>query len=104
MQFQVFLNAINRTLFLLQQHPNLTHDVSSMLYLYTFGEYDSVERTIEFDVHSHVCFLALHLQMFDLDSVRHGLQRPCLVMRSLQRTGGQRQSDIISAAGSVFKR
>lgn len=50
--------------------------------LHTFGEYDSVEGTVEFNVHPHVRFLTLHLQVLDFDRVRHGLQRPRLVVRA----------------------
>lgn len=34
-----------------------------------FAENHTVERSIEFDVHPHVCLLALHLQMLDLRGV-----------------------------------
>lgn len=74
----------------------------------TFREYDSVERTVELDVDAHVRFLALHLQVLDLDGIRHGLQRPSLVvLRALQRAARrQRQSQVVAAAaaaGSVLE-
>lgn len=71
----------------------------------TFREYDSIERPVELDVDTHVRLLALHLQMLDLDRVRHDLQRPGLVVRALQlaSAGRQWQAHVV-AAGSVLQR
>lgn len=43
------------------------------------AKYHTVERPIEFDVHPHMCLLALHLQMLDLRSIGRR-QRPVLLV------------------------
>jgi len=54
----------------------------------TFREDHAVERSVELDVHSHVCLLALHLQVFDLWHV-WGRQGPRVVASSDASTVGR---------------
>lgn len=54
------------------------HVHAMLIAVEAFREDHTVEWTIEFDVHSHVCFFALNLKMFNLRIVWGACKRPRL--------------------------